>query len=89
MKFLIAVLVICIFITFYRNMVIVEGMESCHTNGIVNDEYNIGMQYALDKKISEQTDNDLEHKITNDENSCITKGYNAIYHNLDTNSIFN
>ena len=101
MKFLLILLFACIFIVLCRNGII-EGMEnedtedtedteendSCDNNGVANSDFNNGMQYALDKKVAKEENDDYEHTIVHAPRSCFTKGYNAIYHNIETSKLF-
>ena len=95
MKFLLIILLICLFITCYRNGIIIESMDndddendSCQKDGYANEDFNRGMQYALDKKVAQENIHDYEHMIMNSHEECFTKGYNAIYHNIDTGKLF-
>lgn len=92
MKFLLVLLLACIFIVLCRNGII-EGMEneendSCDNNGVANSDFNNGMQYALDKKVANEEIKEYEHNIVHAPRACFTKGYNAIYHNIETSKLF-
>ena len=98
MKFLLVLLLACIFIVLCRNGII-EGMEneeveeaeendSCDKNGVANSDFNNGMQYALDKKVANEEIEEYEHNIVHAPRACFTKGYNAIYHNIETSKLF-
>lgn len=102
MKLLAILLFVCIFVVLCRNGIIIEGLEneeneenqeneendSCDNDGFANSDFNDGMQYALDKKIAKGESDEFEDILVNSPRSCFTKGYNAIYHNINTGSIF-
>lgn len=76
-------------------MTVIESMndnneqEDCQVNGYANSKFIQGMQYALDKKIANEQQDHLDHQITNDTGSCFTKGFDAIYQQMETGNIFN